>query len=212
MPEYLRGRWHGAEFVTAQDQTAWLEQQRLFLRKRSRPKTKAQAKRKGRQPKAAKAVVHERLAAFNLFRGLDHAMKEGADIDLSNFTREAAGAETPLCDRPLMSLHYDECSANLAMYLYMAYALKMRVVAFRDIFHREWNDVRLALQSAGVWWAVLLSTLIFNFPHGPWEGSAWFGQLVQGITDFAKRSPAGSPLLDEFWSAICRDGGGPAWR
>ena len=97
-----------------------------------------------------------------LYRGLDNAIKEGTGKGFENFTTSPPGNDGELSDKPLLCLHFDECSSNLGMFLFMLYTLPLRLVAFRDLFHREWNDIKLALQAAGVWHAVLLSTLIFR--------------------------------------------------
>ena len=76
----------------------------------------------------------------------------------------------------------------------------------RDIYHREWNDMCFALKSAQVWWAVILSTVAFNLPYGPWEGSAWFGQLVEGSRGLLAQTPsAGHSLVDAFYPKLCAD-------
>eukprot|EP00974_Lingulodinium_polyedra_P030085 2897503-Lingulodinium_polyedra.AAC.1 len=63
------------------------------------------------------------------------------------------------------------------MYLWLGYAARARVLAVRDIFHREWNDVCLSLKGAGVWSTVVMTSVLFNLPYGPWEGQSWWGQL-----------------------------------
>ena len=125
------------------------------------------------------------------------------------FTLTAPGNELSLSNRPLLCLSYDECSANLALYVYLYYFARLRVLALRDIFHREWNDTKLALMASGVWWVVLLTTLAYNFVHGPWANAAWFGKLVEGCQDFVAKSPHGSPLFEEFYERICADLGKP---
>ena len=88
---------------------------------------------------------------------------------------------SPVEDRPLLVLHLDEGSPGYAMCWYLAYHIKSRVVFVRDILHRVWNDCTLALRQAGLWWVVLLTTVVFNFPFGPWNGAAWWQRLLDGV-------------------------------
>ena len=59
----------------------------------------------------------------------------------------AEGDGKRFCDRPLLTLHYDERSPNLAAGQWLLNKQMSRVCLVRDVFHREWNDCKLALQS-----------------------------------------------------------------
>ena len=207
MPDHMRDKWHGGEKPDTADQLQWLEDQRQFLAKRARPETKKQVKRRAKAKAGPAKTQKDRVRAYHMIRALDHAFVEGTEGGLNNYKRDATGCELSLSNRPLICLQFDECSSSLAMYLYLAYKAHLRVVVLRDIYHREWNDVKLGLQWADVWWVVVLTTLAINLPHGPWGGSAWFHQMVEAMKDMVQRSPHGSPLFDEYDSAICRDRG-----
>ena len=58
----------------------------------------------------------------------------------------------------------------------------------RDIFHREWNDCMGAITASGFWFVVLLTSMVFNLPYVPWDGSAWFQKMVEGAEDLCKKS------------------------
>ena len=77
-----------------------------------------------------------------------------------------------LAHRPTLVLHLDEGSPSYAMCWYMQYFLKLRFVFIRDIYHREWNDMCLALKACSLWSVVVMSTVVFNLHHGPWNGCA----------------------------------------
>ena len=90
---------------------------------------------------------------------------------------------------------------------YLAYHIKSRVVFVRDILHREWNDCTLALRQAGLWWVVLLTTVVFNFPFGPWNGAAWWQKLLEGSNEYLSLEQWGNPLFKTMYPYICRDRG-----
>eukprot|EP00974_Lingulodinium_polyedra_P053391 5129326-Lingulodinium_polyedra.AAC.1 len=95
----------------------------------------------------------------------------------------------------------------MAAAMFMQYHVKLRMIGIMDIFHREWNDVSLALQRAGCWSAVLLSTLAFNVPFGPWDGSAWWEKMKESAQDMQARDPWGGPLFEALYEGICSDTG-----
>ena len=72
-----------------------------------------------------------------------------------------------------LNLNLDEGSSGFSMSWFTLFGLKLRFAFIRDPFHREWNDVRGALSDNGVWWCVLLSSMLFNLPFGSWEGGSW---------------------------------------
>ena len=181
MPQFLPNFWHCGEEVSEADQLAFLEQQREFMHQKTRPKTKAQSKRRARKPHEGKTIVKERKGAYNLFRGLDHLIWLLWGTGLVSFLRHAPGFENPLQDRPLLVLWYDECGSNLSLYSWLAWHHQMRIVGVRDIYHREWNDTKLCLQASNLWGTVLLMTVVFNMVYGPWSGAGWFCKLQEGM-------------------------------
>eukprot|EP00974_Lingulodinium_polyedra_P040786 3918263-Lingulodinium_polyedra.AAC.1 len=72
-------------------------------------------------------------------------------MGLAAFLDPSPPQQLPSWDqRKTLCLHFDEGSPNLALVNWLLYSVKARVVAVRDIFHREWNDVQLALKSANL--------------------------------------------------------------
>eukprot|EP00974_Lingulodinium_polyedra_P024209 2345491-Lingulodinium_polyedra.AAC.1 len=69
----------------------------------------------------------------------------------------------------------------------------------RDIFHREWNDVRLSIKDCNLWHIVILSAVAFNLPYGPWDGSTWFGKLQISAEEHVQLSAAGGPLFSHLY-------------
>eukprot|EP00974_Lingulodinium_polyedra_P051483 4953431-Lingulodinium_polyedra.AAC.1 len=76
------------------------------------------------------------------------------------------------------------------MWGWFAYKAGLRVMGVRDIFHREWNDVIGALKQAELWWVVILTTLAYHLPYGPWDGSSWYQRMVESAADLVAHTPA----------------------
>ena len=72
------------------------------------------------------------------------------------------------------------------------------VMMMHDIFRRGWNDVRAGLPQAGCWWAVLLTTIVYNMTL---RSMGVIQLVVQAVR-------AGSGVLGEgesFWRDLqCR--------
>eukprot|EP00974_Lingulodinium_polyedra_P101892 9868776-Lingulodinium_polyedra.AAC.1 len=60
---------------------------------------------------------------------------------------------------------------------------------------------------AGQWWAVLLSSVVYNMNFGPWEGTAWFRKLAEGAQSMWAKANATDALFGRLYEAICRDRG-----
>ena len=113
----------------------------------------------------------------------------------------------PLHCRPTLVLHFDEASPNIVMYCWLLYHMGLRVMAVRDVFHREWNDVQLAVKATGLWHVVLLSSLAFNLPYGPWDGSKWSHLMLEAARDLCAHEDVAGPLFSAFYELICQDRG-----
>ena len=199
--------WQAAEFVEEADQEAWHLQQAAFFAA-PKPEPKAQAggrKRKRTIVKGPRVIVKERRASFACLRALDNALLQGTKIGLADFMEDAEGSTGDLCKRSVLVIFLDEASTNMAMAMWLQYKVRLRMIFIRDVFHREWNDVSLAVRHTGLWWVVLLSSLAFNLPFGPWDGSGWWEQLKEGARDLLANAPHGGPLFDALYSALCKD-------
>ena len=86
-----------------------------------------------------------------------------------------AGAGEP--SRPLLVTFTDECTTQITLLQGLAYGACLRVWFFCDPFHRIWNDVKLALQEAGLWADVFERLHCENLPCGPFRTAAWWREM-----------------------------------
>ena len=151
---------------------------------------KRKPRRKNQIPVNVKSV---RSGAFHHLKALDNMLLmvvgEGlmtfqAIDDADKWVGLAWNGNTP----PVLLLHLDQGSRAWAMTWLIHYKLCCRFIAMRDLFHREWNDVRLALGDANSWWVVLLATIVYNVPHGPWQTKAWWQNIVGMAKDYLARA------------------------
>ena len=106
---------------------------------------------------------------------------------------------------PTLVMNLDEGGPACAMTAFLLYGTRLRMLAIRDIYHREFNDAKLALTRASLWWVVSLTTILFNMPFGPWQTKKFWKRLQASAVDLVARATASSPLLQALYPAIARD-------
>ena len=104
-------------------------------------------------------------------------------------------------------LSMDEASTGFAAAQFLMYAVGMRFLMIRDPLHREWNDAKLAVGEAGLWWVVLLTRVVFNLPHGPWAGRRFWKTLKAHAREMLATASAHGPLFSHFYEDLCKDQG-----
>ena len=215
--------------MTEQDLKAWAEWEDTFfdlegaLRERERaavPKGKAKPKRKSRAPVTIKQI---RGSAYQHLKGLDKTLCNVLGQGLKQFRVDNGSTENevginvsnrqnPLreFDKPLpdtLCLHFDEGSSGFAMTWFILFVMDLRFVGMRDVFHREWNDVKLALGDEQVWWVILLTTMVFNLPYGPWMTEGWWCKMIGAATAYTTMATWTSPVFSALYELICKDMG-----
>ena len=88
-----------------------------------------------------------------------------------------AGTGEP--SRPVLVTFTDECTAQISLLQGLAYGACMRIWFFCDPFHRIWNDVKLALQEAGLWADAYERLHCENWPCGPFTPVAWWREMQE---------------------------------
>ena len=138
---------------------------------------------------------------------MEHCLLTMLGLQLSHFLATQAPAGYTRVPRPMLILCLDQGSPGWSSCFWLAYHCLLRVAVLHDPFHRCWNDLCGAVKDTGLWWAVQLSTMVYNVMYGPWEGSKWFNVLRLGALDFFKSADASDPLLAAHYPFICRDMG-----
>ena len=96
----------------------------------------------------------------------------------------------------ILGFTIDQHSVGWCAVNYLKYGLRLLVSPLLDVFHRVWNDIKLALGRAGWWEAVLLSTIWININYGSYEGSKWWREATAAAEEyFAHHGSAQCPLF-----------------
>ena len=86
------------------------------------------------------------------------------------------------------------------------------MISTRDIYHREWNDIKLAISNACLWHIVVMLTVVYNKPHGPWDSGAWFNKIrTQAMSSAEAMDSAKPPLSLLQWLDLCRPWSPSRW-
>ena len=105
--------------------------------------------------------------------------------------------EDALGARPAVpAINADAGSPGFAAAWFLPMHLQCRVIFLRDVYHRCWNDCKLAIQEQGWRWCILQLLLVMNVAFGPWLSESWWVQM-QGAAERAitALTPASSLLI-----------------
>ena len=172
--------------MDAEDAELWAQERAAFFK----PPTEGPLKRTRK-----KKIVKKRLSAWYYLRALDHKLATMLGFGLKGFESTADQADLPLQSRPLLTVHLDEGSPSYAMCWFLFIATRCRFLFIRDVFHREWNDIQNAVRTCKLWPTIVMTQLVLNLGHGPWQGGAWWGKLNKGLCCILPARAGGRPAL-----------------
>ena len=119
-------------------------------------------KKRRKVQKCPWAVEGQRVSAWHHIKALDKQVLLTLGIGLSFFQGTEHDWMTVALQLlfiniipPTMTLHLDEGSPAYSMTWYIMYHEDMRIIAQRDIFHRRWNDVKVATSGSDLRYVVL---------------------------------------------------------
>lgn len=137
----------------------------------------------------------ERRASYWFLMALNNSVVQLAGFGLEAFVSPATGStmhQYGIQMAPggalgvgrggMLGLNIDQHSVGWCAVNFMKYGLGLKVEATPDVFHRCWNDVKLAMGRSGWWESVLLSSIWINVNFGPW-GGAKFWRETQGAAE-----------------------------
>ena len=97
--------------------------------------------------------------------------------------------------RPLIVPFTDECAYQIGALQGLIHGVNLRCWAFRDPFHRRWNDVTDALKKAGLWSDVLERMHCENLTIGPWKSCRWWREMQQTMQQHFEIAGKENPLF-----------------
>ena len=152
-----------------------------------------------------------RMSALTYLRVLNKTLNTVFGTGVEMFVQEKIEKVGPYakwfesCDIRVLVMHLDEGSQAYSTGWFLMNHLKINIVVMRDIYHREWNDCKLAISDSDLWWVVMLSTIVLNLPHGPWDGAAFHQKLRDMSKLYLKGDAHQLPLFQSLLPLICAD-------
>ena len=111
-----------------------------------------------------------------------------------------AGTGEPF--RPLLVPFTDECTSQISLLQGLVYGANLRMWFFCDPFHRIWNDVKLALQDAGLWADVFERLHCENLPCGPFKSAAWWREMQACMKEHFRVSTKHNELFQKLYPEL----------
>ena len=209
IPDLELGAYSATRKVTEEDQEALAQYQAVFLYEAAadrRRTTQPKRRRAAKTEKAPPVVRLQRLGAAKHITAVDRLLTILLGVGLLLYKPSEDVFDFVQDELPFtLVLHMDEASPGYAMYWFLALKMKLRIVVIRDVFHREWNDVRLALSGSGVWWAVLLTIVAWNMPFGPFSSGRFWEMMKDAVRLLVARSGFSNPTFRALYALICND-------
>ena len=207
--------FRASERTTGKDQELLAEWQSQFFS--STPPERGKKRSRNKRPKCPWTVTGQRNSAYLHIKALDHQLILTIGEGLKLFIGESC--ENDDCALvalnylnsgrapPTLILHLDEGSPAFSMTWYLLFGRDLRMLPQRDPYHREWNDIKNAVGDNDQWHVILLMTVVFNLPFGPWDGAAWFNKLKDMSDESSQSSSPSDPLFTALYPLLCKDFG-----
>eukprot|EP00438_Fugacium_kawagutii_P019946 Skav209629 [mRNA] locus=scaffold4224:82940:87399:+ [translate_table: standard] len=135
---------------------------------------------------------------------------------LYNMDTQAAAPMVPdhidLAKLPVLVSISDQGPVNVPALNYMMYSAEALLVTSQwDVYHRCWNDIKLAGKRSlcKIWSVILQLTLLFNVNYGPFGSGSWFHRKRSTLEEFLATHSHTSPCFDQYQSLICLERGLP---
>ena len=110
---------------------------------------------------------------------------------------------------PLLLSISDQGPVNLSALNFLQYSSNALLMACQfDVFHRGWNDLKLALKkvtSCRAWKTLLQLTVVANLPYGPFGSSQWFFKLKSRLEEYLATHTYESPSWERIQHLICQE-------
>ena len=154
----------------------------------------------------------QRRKARQFLQALDHGLLTSTGVGLKHFVPDPLAADTQLdINQPgplnILSLSIDQGSVGWAASWYAMLHLKAALVLHIDPSHRCHNDLQLAYKASGLWGHMVLTSILYNFSYGPFDGAAWLEQSKTAAEEFAAHGGPQDELFQSYVGAIARDMG-----
>jgi len=154
----------------------------------------------------------ERLHALDHLRAINNCLvvmtgrglEQFMPMDPSEMSQASGYGRRP---RRVLTCCLDQGLAGYSMMSFLLYKAQLSIVHINDIYHREWNDVKYALQKTQLWQSVVLTTLAFNLFYGPWETCAWHSKMIENTEEWLSLVTPHDPLFLALYERICKDQG-----
>ena len=201
MDESQRRLHPGGGNVTNEEKRAWLAQAEAYLQT-LHMQDKADD---GENPLKVKKL--HRLKVYQSLVKLDTSFQ---DLGLPGLTYFQQDSGADVGSRPLRSLRFfvyspDQEGSGLSAYFAMAFQYGICVWPKFDEMHRVHNDICLGIGGAGMRSTIMLCTILFNLPWGPWTSCSWFERLREEAACYFTSASASDPIFRHMLDRIHSD-------
>ena len=205
MPQVLRDSKFrcsnaGADF-TEEEKAGWQRQLSQWFQKPEDPSDETNKKRRKREN-----FVDPRIQSWDLLMSLENAIRQVTGKGFERFTDvEGKLARNEVPDVLVWCLDMLQWQWTAGYFLMREPKIKCCLVMMMDPFHYRHNSYIEGIVKAGQWSVILRKVVEINLCYGPWNGGAWWSEMVDAANEISRLFDPNDKLLMLVWPQICMD-------
>lgn len=142
-----------------------------------------------------KVVKIFRVASYHHLVAMHNQLHQLVPGGLSRFMPQLGDDQKPLTQRSWLVSNEDHGPDCECTKWFRLFALKTRELEYGDPWHEFWNDFLNAAKHTGYFSTMLTTALAHNVSFGPFQGCAWWQEILEGAKDYMGMADSSDPLF-----------------
>ena len=147
----------------------------------------------------------QRLASFRHAVAMDCMLQAAQPRGISAYLPQKDDDRKPMLSLPTWVNNEDYGPVPWSTRTFLQYHLQLRQLASRDFMHVLWRSMLGGIGQAGLKSILYMSAIGHSLASGPWEGAAWYHQVVDASKEYFQRHTKRCPLFETLLPRMMRD-------
>ena len=149
-----------------------------------------------------------RVKSYEWLLATDNMLQATAGCSWAFFQQPEMGPQHHPLSWPLCVVSPDQGTDGYCSLYFLDRGCRVNLDRAPDTSHGVWNDCRGAIKAIGKWPFMLLCTILFNLPHGPWNSDKFFVELKEAAKEyFQMNTNMACPVFQSIIHLLLRDRG-----
>ena len=147
----------------------------------------------------------QRVASFRHAVALDCMLQSAVVGGISRFLPQPDDDKKSMLALPTWVNNEDSGPIPWSTRTFLQYHLQLRQMASRDYMHVVWRAMLGGIQKAGLKPILYMCAIGHSLSSGPWEGAAWYSQIVEASKEYYSLHKKTCPLFKSLVPRMMRD-------